>query len=140
MTTHRQDRVGPEGRDEDPLVREWLGALDPGATESRYWDRFHDRVLARTRGELARRRAAAEVTVLELVGSWSRAVVPAALAAAAVAAFLLLQPATEGPELPGHAGVEELLAEGLEGDPVPEQPFLDGPGSGTLAVFAGEIF
>jgi hypothetical protein len=138
MKSHREDPDRNAGRDDDPLLREWFASVDPEGRDPRYWDRFHDRVMAAARAELARRRRAAPATISEMVSSWSGAVVPAALAAAAVAAFLLLRPTLPGPV--AHVGVEELLAEGVESEPVPMQPFEGGTGTEAVAVFAGEIF
>lgn len=146
MKSNRRTQTGPGPRtgaglhDDDPVVGEWLASLDPGRDDDLYWSRFHGRVLARAGGELARRRAAAQPTVMDFVSSWSRALVPAALTAAAVAGFLLVQPGAPPSETAARVDVEELLAEGLGEDPVPARPFTGPSGSEALAVFAGEIF
>jgi hypothetical protein len=126
----------------DSRVRQLLGALDPGVEDGGYWLRFQRSIMQRAAGELARRRAMAELTVADLVSSWARAVVPTALLAAAVAGLLLI-------ELPGSGvrdaggesmlGVEEVLAEGMEGNRIPSVLSDESlPASGV--VFAAEIF
>lgn len=139
MNIRRDEPSGLGDPRPDPLVGEWLAELDPGRDDPGYWTRFHIRAMARGRGELARRRAAGEVTVYDLVASWSRAVVPVTLAAAAVAAFLLLRPLAPVNDVPRHIGIEELLAEGLQGEAVPARPF-DAGGTEAIAVFAAEVF
>ncbi|MGD2067345.1 MAG: hypothetical protein PVI57_01570 [Gemmatimonadota bacterium] len=83
----KEDEIG-----RDPRLSEALRVLDPASGDPGYWLRFHAGVMAATRDELARRRMLADVTVSELVTSWGRMLVPTAVLAAAVAAFLLLQP------------------------------------------------
>lgn len=85
-----------------------LDVLDPGSRDPGYWERFHGMVLTRAARELARRHAAgAGIGVTELVLRWSRAVVPAALAAAAAGGLLLVR-AGAAPEREPLA-LEELL-------------------------------
>jgi hypothetical protein len=59
--------------------------------------------------ELARRRRAAEVTVSDVVFSWSRALVPAAVVASLAAFFALKQGAVD---TPAPIRLEEILWEG----------------------------
>lgn len=124
----------------DPWLTEVLRALDPGAGDPGYWNRFHARVMAGTRDELARRRMMADVTVSELVTSWGRALVPAAVAAAAVASFLMLQPTDDrmAADVDAPIALEEMLEERGEMEPL----FASGrAGDGAMSVtFASDGF
>lgn len=95
----------------DEQVSAWLSELDPGRDSATYWMRFHRDTVAAAAFELARRRRDAERTVTGVVSSWSRAVVSAALVAAAAAGVFLAQPGTEVRD--GTVGVEEVLLFGL---------------------------
>lgn len=138
-------RRGERGEEEgmDPQLRRLLGALDPSATDSSYWTRFERSVLSRAGGELARRRAMAQLTVSDLVSSWARAVVPTALLAAAAAGLMLVD-LPGGPALEQGAeamvGVEEVLADGEGRETIPAILADESlPGAGG-ALFAAEIF
>ncbi|MBI4521250.1 MAG: hypothetical protein HY701_10460 [Gemmatimonadetes bacterium] len=91
-----------DGQDE----RAPLGSLDPEVWDPGFWERFHRRVLARAAGELARRRSSAP-RVNDLLLSWSRAVVPAALLAASLGGVLALRGLGPTQEA---ATLQELLA------------------------------
>ena len=97
----------PEG---DAWVEQTLTALDPAAREPRYWFEFHRGVMQSAGAELARRRRLAEVTVSDIVFSWSRALVPAA-AAASLAAFFALRPVSTEP---APLTLEEILYESAD--------------------------
>ena len=108
----KKNRVNHEdGVDRDLQVTEALRSFDPGASESGYWFRFHQTVMSAARGELARRRMTAGVSVSELVVSWSRTVVPSAVLAAAVAAFVLLRTGAPLPtdQADGPLALEDVL-------------------------------
>lgn len=91
--------------------------LDPEDRERGYWRRFRARTVAMAESELARRRELARLTVSDVVASWSRVVVPAALAAAVAGALMLGSgPPPSDPAEP--AVVEELLDAGAEAAPV----------------------
>lgn len=101
----------------DAEVGGWLAGVDPGRDDATYWMRFHRTVLDRAQRELARRSLESEASVVDLVSAWSRALVPAALAAAAAAGIMLAQPpAPVSPETPIF--VEDVLSMGL-GSPFP---------------------
>ena len=93
---------------EDAWVQRTLTSLDPAAREPRYWFEFHRGVMLTAGTELARRRRIAEVTVSDVVFSWSRALVPAA-AVASLAAFLALRPVAT--QAPAPLSLEEILLE-----------------------------
>lgn len=116
----RRGRIGPQGGDGRTGQARDLAILDPGFDDPGYWMRFRTLVMARADTELSRRRLAAESGVTDFVRSWSRAVIPAAAIAAAIAGVLMLrgQPTTAW-------GVEEALTVGLEDPTLPdlmEQP------------------
>jgi len=131
----RGDEAG--GTLEDPVLGKALEVLDPGAGDPGYWYRFHRTVMTMATAELSRRRRATErgatdVTVSDVVMSWSRAVVPAAMLAAALAGFLLLRPMDSGPV---PVGLEELLVEGFD------EASVVGEAIGEVDVsFATEIY
>lgn len=84
MTEHYDSKTPRE----NPLD---LSALDPATGDSGYWDRFHDGVMFRAVGPLARRRLEIPPTMSSLIVRWGRALVPLAAAAGAVAGVLMLQ-------------------------------------------------
>ena len=96
--------------------------LDPGAEDPEFWERFHRRVMASAGPELARRRLTSDLTVFEVLRSWGRAVVPAALMAATLAGILLVQEKSALQPAPMMT-VEEFLDAGLGGDPIPAALF-----------------
>lgn len=103
------DDAQEEGPDEQ--VGAWLSELDPGRDSATYWLRFHRDTVAAAGFHLARRRREAERTVTGVMSAWSRAVVSAALVAAAAAGILLAQPPVEVGER--VVLVEDVLLLGL---------------------------
>lgn len=95
-----------------------LKSLDPGSNDPGFWLRFHSRVMAQAQGELARRRMAGELSVVDVVFAWRRALVPLALMAAALAGFLLVGNDSGSPTQ--MVALEDLLTEDLN--------LLDGSG------------
>lgn len=122
----------------DPVVARALASLDPGHGEPGYWSRFHRGVMAAASRELARRRLVRDVTVGDVVFGWGRALVPSAMLAAAVAAFLLLQ--SESPPRVIPLGVEEMLADGLEGATIPAVLTSESPLDAGGMRFASESY
>jgi hypothetical protein len=96
----------------DAWVEKTLTSLDPADRDPRYWFEFHRGVMLSSGAELARRRRLAEVTVSDVVFSWSRGLIPAA-AAAAVAAFFALRPVSIEAPRPGLR-LEEILFESTD--------------------------
>lgn len=127
---------GGEGR--DPVVTRALATLDPGAGDPGYWARFRDGVMARAARELARRRRAAEVTIGDVVFGWGRTLVPTALLAAAAAALVLMR--ADATPLGTPLGVEEMLADGLEGASIPAVLGSEGLPDGGGVYFASETY
>jgi len=110
-----------------------LEPLDPASKDPGFWLRFHDRVMAQARGELARRSMAAELSVVDVVFAWRRALVPMALMAAALAGLLLM--GHEPQEPVEVVALEEVLTEGLNLFPVAS--VLSSEGATQPLVFAG---
>lgn len=120
---------------EDRQAAGWLASADPGRGDPTYWMRFHRSALEGARFELARRRREAELTVVGVVSSWSRALIPAALTAAAAAGLLLVLPASG--EVEALVPVEEVLSMGLA-HPIPASEDEDDAPGGLL--LASEIY
>ncbi|NNM31727.1 MAG: hypothetical protein HKO53_01590 [Gemmatimonadetes bacterium] len=87
--------------------------LDPGWDDPGYWTAFRASVMDRARLELARRREAIRLTVPTVLFGWSRGLVPAALAAAAIAGFMVVseQGAAVDPE---PLALEDIVSEEAE--------------------------
>jgi hypothetical protein len=120
----------------DGPLQDAMASLDPAANDSTYWMRFQVAVLSDASRELARRRMMAQVTVAEVLNSWSRAVMPTTLLAAAVAGLLLVQaPKQSGPT---HAGVEELLVSEIPSETVPL--LLSPDAAQGVVAFASDVF
>lgn len=128
MTWFRRDAHGRQEVGRDSIVADALEVLDPAGDDANYWFRFHGRVMARAASELARRRMMANLTVVDVLASWSRTVVPTAMLAAAVAAFLLVRAGSGFVEPVPVA--DEMMAE-LPGEPVPVMQE-----AGVLVAFA----
>lgn len=93
-----------------------LDALDPGFDDPAFWARFQSRVMKAAMPELARRKWSRELTVSQVVLSWSRMLVPMSAAAAVAAGFMLMQP-DAAPVNPQLDAIEELLV--AEADDLP---------------------
>lgn len=132
----RRGRSGlHEGEGPDPAYD--LGILDPGRRDSSYWARFRFRVMTRAADELRRRREMAEFTVLGVVQSWARVLVPAAAVAAAVGAVLLSQGRRAA--LTMASGPEEILTQELEDWTLPDFMALEEEEEGVF-LLAGETY
>lgn len=130
-------RGAPSESDElgrDMKLAEALESLDPARQDPNYWFRFHGRVMAGAGSELVRRRMMANLTVVDVLASWSRTVVPTAMLAAAVAALLLVRAGAGPMEAPTGP---EILAE-LPGEPMPLTLGADAPV--MFASFAADTF
>lgn len=124
-----------DGLGQDPELAAWLRSLDPGTEDPNYWLRFRSWVMETAAPELARRRLVADVTVGDVLQSWSRTLVPTALLAAAVAGLALLR----GPVVPEASpmAVEELLVSELGDDPIPAAL---APRVGSAVTFVADHF
>ena len=109
-----------------------LESLDPGSRDPGFWVRFHSQVMDQARLELQRRRMAGELSVVDVVFAWRRALVPMALLAAALAGILL---AGTPPEPPVEVvALEEALTEGLNLSPI--ATVVSGDGGAQQSLFA----
>ncbi len=95
-----------------------LEPLDPGSEDPGFWIRFHGRVMAQARDELARRQMAGEWNLTEVVFQWRKTLVPITLLAATLAGIFVLGHEEPEPFLSPIA-LEEALMEDLVGDPIP---------------------
>lgn len=131
---------GPDGReDHDDGLTSYIlmTELDPGISDSGYWDRFRFHIMSKAAAELARRRAAG-VTIGDVLEKWSRTLVPLAAAAAAVALILIWR----GPpnDAPPTMGIEEALLWDLEDEVLPTLFGGEAPGDASAVLFASEAF
>lgn len=87
-----------------------LRNLDPGHPDDRYWTWFHQSVMTRAVAELAIRREMARASVSDVLASWSRSLVPAALVAAGIATIMTLAAQRTSVELTeGPVAFDEVL-------------------------------
>ncbi len=120
----------------DVRTRKLLSALDPEGTDPGYWYRFHAWVVDSAAPQLARRRRLGSSTVSEVMFSWWRTVVPAALATAALAAAMLLH--ERPPAAPvAYVDVDEILMVGIE---APEMPSFEMASPDGGIVLVNEVF
>ena len=126
----------PDGSGVDVRLSRALASLDPATADPNYWFRFRGWVMTGAARELARRRLMAQLTVGDVMTSWARTVVPAAVLAAALAGMLLMR--AEATTNPQPMGLEELLVSEIPGETV---PLLLAPDATEGAVrFASEIY
>ncbi|MGM0668694.1 MAG: hypothetical protein ACQET1_03190 [Gemmatimonadota bacterium] len=109
-----------------------MESFDPASKDPGFWIRFHNRVMAEAQTELARRRMTGDLSVADVVFAWRKALVPAALLAAALAGILIM-----GHE-PGMSmqtvALEEVLTEDLS--LLDRSGVLSGEGAAQLGIFA----
>lgn len=91
-----------------------LEALDPGHERPGYWDERQARIMNRVAFELARRRTAARESVAAVLSGWSRSLIPAAVAAAAIAAVLVATEARQNGEPAPQLVMRDMLGEGAD--------------------------
>ena len=121
----------------EPGVR--LEILDPGYRDPGYWQRFQIQVIKAVRPHLAYRRRT-QVTMGDVMVSWSRLILPATVAAAAIAGAVLVRQ-TQAPEAQDVAGVEEVLRLPADGEePLPSFLHSDEVVSRDVILFAVEQF
>ena len=130
--SHRLEEVMTDLQGVDMEIYAALRALDPGERESGYWDRFSGRVAAGAGQELVRRRAAASMTMGDVVVGWARTLVPTAMLAAALAGVVLMR--GEVAESPAPMGIEEMLTSELQGLTISQISSPDAPGNPILLV------
>lgn len=91
-----------------------LEALDPGHERPGYWNDARARIMDRVAFELARRRAAARESVAAVLSGWSRSLIPAAVAAAAIAAVLVSTEVRQRGEPAPQLVMQDMLGEGAD--------------------------
>lgn len=129
-------REGDLGRDLE--LAEQLRVLDPSQDDPSYWFRFRGWVMKEAAGELARRRMSVDLTVEDLLESWSRTVIPVAMAAAIAAIALMRNSPNDDPKVFLAVGVEELLVREI---PAQTQPVLLSPNAAEgIVAFALDIY
>ena len=129
-------REGDLGRDVE--LEEQLRVLDPSQDDPSYWFRFRGWVMKEAEGELARRRMSVDLMVEDLLESWSRTVIPVAMAAAIAAIALIRSSPDDAPELFMAVGVEELLVREI---PAQTQPVLLSPNAAEgIVAFAMDMY
>ena len=129
-------RVDDLGRDEELAVQ--LRSLDASQGDPSYWVRFRNWVMTDAASELARRRLAVELTVEDLLESWSGAVIPVAMAAAVATITLMQSPQADDTKVSAAIGVEELLVREI---PAETQPvFLSPDATAGIVAFASDIY
>jgi hypothetical protein len=117
----------------DMALAQALEALNPASLDPNYWLRFKGWVVTEAGPELARRRLMAELTVVEVLTSWSRAIFPTALAAAVMAGLVLLRTGTLNfSPMPGA----EVVAAEFEVEPV----LLSPDAVAGLVAFASDTY
>lgn len=136
MNWYRRHSESSDEPGRDMALAEALESLDPASREPNYWFRFHGRVMSAASSELARRRMIADLTIGDVLASWSRTLVPTAVLAAALATLMLVR-AGSG-TLPQAVGVEEFLLTDIPAETLPAMLSTDA--SVTGAIFASEIF
>ena len=124
----------PAGLGRDMALAEALASLDPATEAPNYWFLFRGWVMTGAAGELARRRVIAELTISDVLASWSRTLVPTALLAATIAGTMLLQ-ARDAPSA-RHVGVEELLVSEVSNETVATLLF-DDDATGVVMFVSG---
>lgn len=134
----KQDAAGTDEFGQEMVLAEALRSLDPATDDPNYWLRFRSWVVSEAAPELARRRMIVELTVEDVLASWSRAVLPAAMAAAVAAIAFIRSPQAEAPPVATAVGVEELLVVEV---PEATQPVLLSPDAAAgIVAFASDIY
>lgn len=135
----KRDAAQTDELGRDMALAEALQVLDPASDDPNYWLRFRSWVMTEAADELARRRMVVALTVEDVLVSWSRAVLPVAMAAAVAAIAFIRTPQApiQAPEATA-VGVEELLVVEV---PEETQPVLLSPDAASgIVAFASDIF
>ena len=118
MNTEMRDRMDLRGaapdrnRSGEPVDGQprLLLVMDPEYDHPGYWDRLRGTVVARASFELARRRRLARESVATVLSGWSRSLIPVAVAAAAIAAFLVGSEVRRAADTTALLLLEDVLA------------------------------
>ena len=90
-------------------IGRFLAALDPESVVPGYWDGLLATVMERASRELAGRRRLTRDSIARILSGWSRSLIPAAVAAAAIAAFLVAGEGRQGVGSPAPLLLEDML-------------------------------
>jgi hypothetical protein len=107
-----------------------LTSIDPGDRDPHYWERFQHTVMRQAMPSLARRGKRVRVTVGGVVTSWSRLIVPSAVAAAAVAGVFFLPQVADDGAVPGPVPQSAAV--------VPQPAYMDADPMPAFLVSEGE--
>ena len=110
--------------------------LDPDRSDPGYWYRLPRWILTAAAPELARRRRAVGATVGDVMLSWWRALMPAALAMALLAALMLFREC-RGSTPVAYVDMSEALVEGVE---IPDMPSFEIAAPDGAIEFVNEIY
>ena len=138
MDRLKQDVAATDELGQDMLLAEVLQTLDPGSDDPTYWLRFRSWVMTEAASELTRRRLVVKLTVEDVLVSWSRAVLPIAVAAAVAAIAFIRSSQVETTPVAAAVGVEELLV--VEVAPETQPVFLSPGAAAGVVAFASDIF
>ena len=134
----KRDDASTDELGRDMVLAEALQALDPASDDPNYWLRFRSWVMTEAASELARRRLVVELTVEDVLASWSRAVLPVAMAAAVAAIAFMRTLEVDQPPVATAVGVEELLVVEV---PEETQPVLLSPDAASgIVAFASDVY
>jgi hypothetical protein len=134
----KQDAAGAEDLGEDMVLAEALRSLDPATEDPNYWLRFRSWVMSEAAFELARRRRIVELSVEDVLASWSRTLLPVAMAAAVAAVAFIRSPQADAPTVVTVVGVEELLVAEVREE---TQPVLLSPDAAAgIVAFASDVY
>lgn len=126
----------------DTHERVVMEALDPSQLDPGYWDRFQDAVMLAAGPALALRRQTRDLTMADLLTSWSRLLIPTSVMAAAAAAFLLVGVEPHGAAEFPLLSLEEILVPvwGERAEPLPAFLHSESPLDRDAVLFAIEGF
>ena len=91
-------------------LQQLLAVMDPEYERPGYWDLLRATVMERAAFELARRRRLARESVAAVLSGWSRSLIPVAVAAAVVAAFLVGSEVRQAADMTPPLLLEDIFA------------------------------
>jgi len=138
MAWLKRDVAATDELGQDMVLAEALQALDPASDDPAYWLRFRSWVMSEAASELTRRRMVVKLTIEDVLVSWSKAVLPIAVAAAVVAISFIRSSRVETTPVAAAVGVEELLV--VEVAPETQPVFLSPDAAAGVVAFASDIF
>ena len=110
-----------------------LEVLDPGYDRPGYWRERRAAIMERVSFELARRRPAARESVAAVLTGWSRSLIPAGVAAAAIAAVLVTAEARRDAQPEPQLVLQDIL--GVEADERSFEALLNSDRTASAGAF-----